>query len=401
EDRTIYIQTQFGPIEQIGRTAYSGGVTYQLALAGEPAERIDFEGGFITLPDGGYHFHVRDHLGSTRAVVSLSGALERTLDYGPYGESLGTDWAATSAPAARKLFIGKEKLKSNDTELYDFGARRYDPALPRWTSVDPLAGKYPGISPYAYCAGNPITLIDPEGKDWYRNRTTGTYTWFDGKEEHDGYENVGENLSVLGNNGRYLNFYHEQFVGMSEDVIADITSAVINNNSALGKCLDKDSKLSDSEKVDLYSRSIASAGYDFLTDPATLNAVNILVSVTSGSELLGYGFGAIVDLQSIGHVFWSGGVNIAGKAATEFATQRGMKTLEMTWGGRFLTRLTEKYGYEKIRPYWVIASRQFAKKTSGVAHAFLREGLKGDSIWLTIEEKELKKKGIEIIVHKL
>ena len=96
---------------------------------------------------------------------SLGGTLERALDYGPYGESLGTDWAATSAPAARKLFIGKEKLKSDDTELYDFGARRYDPALPRWTSVDPLAGKYPGISPYAYCAGNPVSRVDSNGKD--------------------------------------------------------------------------------------------------------------------------------------------------------------------------------------------------------------------------------------------
>ena len=90
---------------------------------------------------------------------ALGGTLERTLDYGPFGESLGTDWAATSAPAARKLFIGKEKLKSDDTELYDFGARRYDPTLPRWTSVDPLARKYPGISPYAYCAGIQLPLL--------------------------------------------------------------------------------------------------------------------------------------------------------------------------------------------------------------------------------------------------
>ena len=114
---------------------------------------------------------------------SLGGTLERTLDYGPYGESLGTDWAATSAPAARKLFIGKEKLKSDDTELYDFGARRYDPALPRWTSVDPLAGKYPGLSPYAYCAGNPIILVDRNGSDHYYFDSNG---YFIGKISADG-----------------------------------------------------------------------------------------------------------------------------------------------------------------------------------------------------------------------
>ena len=49
----------------------------------------------------------------------------------------------------------------------------------------------------------------------------------------------------------------------------------------------------------------------------------------------------------------------------------------------------------------VLPQDNLQKKTSGVAHAFLREGLKGDSIWLTIEGKELKKKGVETIVHKL
>lgn len=199
EDRTIYIQTPSGPIKQIGRTAaYSGGVTYQLVIAGEPAERIDFEGGFITLPDGGYHFHVRDHLGSTRAVVSLSGTLERTLDYGPYGESLGTDWAATSAPAARKLFIGKEKLKSDDTELYDFGARRYDPALPRWTSVDPLAGKYPGLSPYSYCLADPVNALDPNGTHIYTFSSNGTWTKEQTEDDYDILVSVsGEQLIVI------------------------------------------------------------------------------------------------------------------------------------------------------------------------------------------------------------
>ncbi|MBQ3946137.1 MAG: hypothetical protein II670_11100, partial [Alphaproteobacteria bacterium] len=35
-----------------------------------------------------------------------------------------------------------------------------------WLSVDPMAYKYPGISPYAYCAWNPIKYVDPSGKTW-------------------------------------------------------------------------------------------------------------------------------------------------------------------------------------------------------------------------------------------
>ena len=32
--------------------------------------------------------------------------------------------------------------------------------------MDPLADKYPNISPYAYCGWNPINAIDPAGKEW-------------------------------------------------------------------------------------------------------------------------------------------------------------------------------------------------------------------------------------------
>ena len=47
-----------------------------------------------------------------------------------------------------------------------FGARYMDHELmTMWLSVDPLADKYPEISPYAYCAWNPVKLVDPDGRD--------------------------------------------------------------------------------------------------------------------------------------------------------------------------------------------------------------------------------------------
>ena len=46
---------------------------------------------------------------------------------------------------------------------YDFGARNYLPALPRWSAMDPLAEKYYSVSPYVYCAGNPVNLVDEGG----------------------------------------------------------------------------------------------------------------------------------------------------------------------------------------------------------------------------------------------
>ena len=49
-------------------------------------------------------------------------------------------------------------------DWYDYGARRYDPAFCQFTQMDPLCEQYPHLSPYAYCAGNPVNAIDPDGQ---------------------------------------------------------------------------------------------------------------------------------------------------------------------------------------------------------------------------------------------
>jgi len=48
-------------------------------------------------------------------------------------------------------------------DTYDYGVRGYYPASGRFMTVDPLTEKYYSISPYAYCAGNPVNATDPNG----------------------------------------------------------------------------------------------------------------------------------------------------------------------------------------------------------------------------------------------
>jgi RHS repeat-associated protein len=84
----------------------------------------------------------------------------------------------TATSDYRYGFNGKEK----DNELkgegnsYDFGARMYDPRIGRWFATDPLEAKYSNMSPYIYCANNPIIYIDPDGRDWVEGKN-GNITW--------------------------------------------------------------------------------------------------------------------------------------------------------------------------------------------------------------------------------
>ena len=57
------------------------------------------------------------------------------------------------------------KEKDSETGLSYFGSRYYSSDLSIWLSVDPMSDKYLSLSPYVYCANNPIKLVDPNGEE--------------------------------------------------------------------------------------------------------------------------------------------------------------------------------------------------------------------------------------------
>jgi RHS repeat-associated protein len=56
------------------------------------------------------------------------------------------------------------KEKDEETQYSYFGARYYNSDISIWLSVDPMSDKYPNLSPFMYCAGNTVILVDPDGR---------------------------------------------------------------------------------------------------------------------------------------------------------------------------------------------------------------------------------------------
>ena len=106
-------------------------------------------------------FYHSDHLGSTSYITDDKANITQYDAYLPYGELL-VDEHSSSEDLPYK-FNGKQF--DEETGLYYYGARYMNPMTSLWYGVDPLTEKYPSISGYIYCAGNPVKFIDIQGLD--------------------------------------------------------------------------------------------------------------------------------------------------------------------------------------------------------------------------------------------
>ena len=131
-----------------GDTGTSGSSTGKMTAKNDNAELQQF------------YYHP-DHLGSSSYISNLDGEVVQHVEYVPFGEVfLEEKNAKWNTPY---LFTSKEL--DRETGMYYFGARYQDPKLGIFISVDPLAEQYAGSSSYAYALNNPVTFIDPDGKE--------------------------------------------------------------------------------------------------------------------------------------------------------------------------------------------------------------------------------------------
>ncbi len=151
-----------------------------------------------------YVFTYKDHLGNNRVSYGMDptdNVLKIMADdnYYPFGERhIGYNWTSrqfirykndhsgggfiidTPPPAFADTsnmfkYNGKELQQELGLNVYDYGARNYDPAIGRWMNIDPLAEQSRRFSPYTYANNNPVFFIDPDGmmvaahghENWY------------------------------------------------------------------------------------------------------------------------------------------------------------------------------------------------------------------------------------------
>ena len=112
-------------------TDYAGNLIYE---NGNPA-RLLTGYGYVSLPDGMYHYY------------PFGGMFATTDNVQPY------------------KYNGKELDARKGFNWYDYGARHYDLAVGRWHVPDPMQEKYYNTSQYAYCMNSPIKYIAPNGCD--------------------------------------------------------------------------------------------------------------------------------------------------------------------------------------------------------------------------------------------
>ncbi|MBQ9174518.1 MAG: hypothetical protein IJ161_12375, partial [Bacteroidales bacterium] len=246
-----------------------------------------------------------DHLGSVRVVKDGSGDVRQRFDYYPFGKVSRAWTDGTDVDYVHRWRFGGKEIAGQKmgasvpagiaaaaagSPYLDFGARLYDPRTAAWLSQDPLSEKYYLISPYAYCAGNPVNLVDPDGNDWFVSDDY-QFRWFNSSskeywEDDIRYSWVGESLSFQQEDGSFLNFYQNYQIGDATQTPQNAERLVLSSPALTGYLLGRDSNLPDYAKSNLMMAIIHEGQNDFLSHPITQRTIGSLSFILGSADLI-------------------------------------------------------------------------------------------------------------------
>ncbi len=195
-------------------TDYAGGYIYENGTL----QFFNHAAGYVNVQNGPYEYvyQYSDHLGNVRlsyADADGDGSIDAATEiieennYYPFGLSLkGYNNHVSplgNSTAQKWKYNGMEHDESLGLEIYDFGARNYDPALGRWMNLDPLAEMMRRHSPYSYAFDNPVFFIDPDGMMPQNNNAVANDPEYDVTDEYGNEARMGrsELLDYISANG--------------------------------------------------------------------------------------------------------------------------------------------------------------------------------------------------------
>ncbi|MET3045668.1 RHS repeat domain-containing protein [Flavobacterium covae] len=240
----------------------------------------------------------------------MNGQLSQHVEYIPFGEVLFEEHS--SSISMPYLFNGKEL--DRETNLTYYGARYLDMKTSLWLNIDPLAEKYPNISPYVYCFNNPINAIDPDGRKilFVNGHYNSALGW------------------LIGSSSPYKDYWGKGFGEAAQKFFNDYSSLknynYINGSSSYGG----DQSGADREQL---GYDYAVANYHLLIEGLAEGEAFQMVTHSEGGA---YGAGIARYLIEKGHKV-ENVVHLSTDEGDEFETPWGPNTYQLSYYGDWVT----------------------------------------------------------------
>ncbi|GAB5417015.1 MAG: hypothetical protein Crog4KO_18820 [Crocinitomicaceae bacterium] len=179
-----------------------------------------------TFPNGGFTYYLGDLRGSVAAMTSSSTAQVGFYKYDDFGKVVAASATGFIVPVHEYRYLGKHGVTLEQAQIghYNIKARHYDANIGRFLSEDPIWS----TNLYPYSENNPMSKIDPDGRNWFNyveSYTDGMNANLDGVD----YQTANGYSYGYSSPGLYKTGY---WVGFSAQIINEVGGALTARNGA-------------------------------------------------------------------------------------------------------------------------------------------------------------------------